>query len=348
MVYDKSLATEYIDVLCRQINSLKEEFSTIFIGGGTPSILDIELWKKLFRALKFARLKNTEFTIEANPESLSKRKINLFLKGGCNRISIGVQSLYDCKLDKLTRLHSSAQARNAVNMANQEGFDNINIDLIFGVWREKLNDWREELNEALCLPVKHISVYNLTVEKNSRLYNMIGAEKVNLVDEGIAVEMYESARDCLRKKGFYQYEVSNFSKDGWLCRHNFNYWQNNNYLGLGPSAVSYIDGVREKNVSCVWEYIRRYKKGKSAVVFREKLPFLKRAGEAAALIIRTQKGLNFDIFKRKWGVDFLEFRAQAVDELVKGGLLRYIGNKAGIALTDKGFLFSDTVSSALV
>jgi len=338
-------------VLCSQIKELKGNFSTIYIGGGTPSVLEKHLLAKLLKALKRVSSKTVEFTAEANPESLNRDKLGLLVDGGINRISIGVQSFYDDKLKQLGRLHSSKQANGAVLKAKKYGIDNISIDLIFGTWHETLSDWQKELEIAVRLPIKHISTYSLTYEKGTLLWERLKDAKLIPLEDKLVAKMYGFTMDYLPKYGFKHYEVSNFAKTQFECRHNLSYWDNNPYIGLGPCAVSYIKGVRAKNTPDLLDYMDRFKKGESLVVFREKLSSKRRAKEAAAIKIRTKAGIDFRGFKERFGFDFLKLEGHALGELHKSGYLRYrkrSGKKEGICLTKKGFLFCDTVSASLL
>jgi oxygen-independent coproporphyrinogen-3 oxidase len=347
----KDIISSYIEVLCNQISKVNQPISTIFIGGGTPTVLDMAHLERLLVVLRKVSKGVEEFTIEANPESLDKERIDLFLKEGCNRISIGVQSFREDKLEKLGRIHSVEQAKRAVFLARERGFKNISIDLIFGVWGQSLDNWKKELKEAVKLPIKHISVYSLTPERRTPFFKAIEKGHIKTIDEEVSAAMYMFALRYLPKKGFLQYEVSNFSKRGYKCKHNLSYWQNEEYIGLGPSAVSYIKGIRQRNSSNLKSYINKIKKGESSVVFREKLPPLKQAKERAAINIRMKQGIDFKDFKKRSGFDFLKLEKEAVDKLTKDNLLKYKrrkDKKTGVYLTDKGFLFCDIVSSCFI
>ncbi len=351
VAYDENLARAYTDVLCEQIKRSDGQFSTIYIGGGTPTILGGSSWNKLLPALKSHISQGAEFTIEANPESLSKEILKLFSASGTNRLSLGLQSFNDKKLKDLGRIHNAACAQEAVIMAKSAGFNNISIDLIFGIWNESPGDWKEELEKAVTLPVTHISCYGLTYEKGTPLFEMKEKGAIAPLEDEGAARMYEYAQDFLEKKGFVRYEVSNFAKEGFFCKHNLNYWENNPYLGLGASAVSYIDGVRKENIPDAKEYIGRVKAGKDLTVFQEELSSVDRAKETAAVKIRTREGIYFDWFRRKTGLDFCELESAALARLTDTGLISYNMldfKPAGVSLTSKGFLFSDTVCGAFL
>jgi len=350
-IYEKGLAESYVDVLSKQLDGLAGPYSTIYIGGGTPSALDKSLLEKLFKSLKRFTPAIQEFTIEANPDSLDEANIQLFLDSGVNRLSIGVQSARDDKLKKLGRLHDWRKARESVALAAKKGFKNISIDMIFGVWGETPDGWEKELEEAVRLPITHVSCYSLTYEKGTPLYEAIRNGSVQPIEDDVAATMYEMAIDELSLRGFKQYEVSSFSKPGYECRHNLNYWDNGQYAGLGASAVSYIDGVRSKFIQDTAEYVRRFEAGKPLIESSEKLSPEKRAKETAAVKVRTKDGIDFSWFREKTGFDFLKLEKKAVADLLEKDLIKYKKTEnepSGIVLKRKGFLFCDTVSSALL
>jgi len=350
-LYDSSLASSYIDALAGQVDGLRYDFKTIYIGGGTPTALDRDLLARLLKGLAKRASPETEFTIEANPESLDDGKAKFLLDSGVNRISIGVQSLRDEKLKKLGRIHTARKALDSVRSAAKDGFKNISVDLIFGVWGENVESWKKELEEVVKLPVTHVSPYELTYEKGTPLFSALKNKSITPLDDDLTAAMYEAAIDALGLRGIKQYEVSNFAKAGYECRHNMNYWENNEYIGLGPSAVSYIDGVRSRNVSAISEYLRRAAEGKSLVESSEKLSPARRAKETAAIKIRTREGIDFRWFKDKTGFNLPELEKRALEELIAKGLIKYTKKDnvpSGIALKRKGFLFCDMVSSALL
>lgn len=349
--YDGSFAKAYIDVLCRQIKDLETDFYTIYIGGGTPTVLETNLLEKLLKALTKVGQKAVEFTIEANPESVEKNKIQLLRDNGVTRMSLGVQSFDEKKLQKLGRIHSARQVFRAVELAKREGLENISIDLIFGVWQERFADWKKELNQAVKLPVNHISAYSLTYEKKTPIFQRLKNKEFSELDDKAIAEMYKYTMAYLPTQGFLQYEVSNFAQKGFECKHNLNYWQNNSYVGLGPSAVSYNSGVRTQNICSLKEYVDRFKNKKTIIAGKEKLSSLKCAKETAAIKIRTKEGINFSWFKEKTGFDFITLEQEAIRELITQGLIRYITCKnklQGACLTPKGFLFSDSVSASFL
>lgn len=314
-------------------------------------MLDMEELKRIFRSLRRFSGVATEFTIEANPESLTDEKLSLFLDEGVNRISIGVQSFDDSKLGRLGRLHDGACAIEAVKNSRKAGFKNIGLDLIFGVWGETITSWKKDLNLAVSLPVTHISCYGLTYEPGTPIKKCLETGSIKPLSDEISADMYELAISYLPDKSFAQYEISNFSRPGFFCKHNYAYWNNEPYTGLGPSAVSYADGVRRENISDLHGYIDKVKNGLEPVGYSEKLSPEARARETAAVKIRTMEGIGFEWFKDKTLFDLRELEAETLPKLITDGLIEYDkpGSLAqGVRLTHKGILFCDTVSAAFL
>ncbi len=350
-IYDSDTASSFVDTLVSQVKGLAGGVHSIYIGGGTPSALEGKVLGKLLNALKGFSIKSGEFTVEVNPDSIDDDKLKLLIDSGVNRLSIGVQSLDERKLKKLGRAHSAARARDAVLRSHRRGFKNISADLIFGVWGETLPTWRQELKSLAALPVSHISCYELTYEKGTPLFFAAQNKSVIPLPDDETAAMYETAIDSLGLAGLKQYEVSNFARSGCESRHNMHYWDNAPYIGLGPSAVSYIDGARTRNVSDVKEYVKTFEAGKPMTESSEKLSSVKMAKETAAIKIRTKEGIDFDWFKARTGFDFLELERLSLPKLLDMEFVKYkkAGDKVtGIVLKRKGFLFCDTVSSELL
>ena len=347
IVYKADKAAEYVDIVTKQVKKLNNKFHTVYIGGGTPSVLDTRLLRKLLGALSSHFSHSVENTIEANPESLTKEKIRVLRSQGINRISIGVQSLRDDKLKSLGRVHAARNARTAVDNAKRGGFTNIGIDLIYGVPGERFSEWKKELTEVVKLPVKHISCYSLICEKGTHFYRLRDS-----IDDDIVAKMYRYNMRFFKDHGFVHYEVSNYAKQTFVCVHNCLYWANASYIGIGASAVSYIDQVRIKNIADVNQYIKRAGNNRSLILQKEKLSTVRRAKETAALNIRRSDGIDFEEFKQITGFDFWQIEDhQELERCIREKLLRFRKKgkeKSGIALTDKGFLYADSVSSALL
>jgi len=349
--YNENLASSYIDVICQQVSALRDDFSSIYIGGGTPTVIGNQALKKLLKSLKKVAAGAEEFTIEANPESIDDEKLHIFRDQGINRLSMRLQSLRDYKLKELGRIHGAAEAVQKLILAQASGFKNISVDLIFGVWNQSEKDWHRELNEVVKLPITHLSCYALTIEKTTPFYRAIQRGTLPALSEERAAAMYRYAMEYLPQQGFSHYEVSNFAQPQAACLHNLNYWDNGEYVGLGPSAVSCKAGIRSRNTRRLKDYMKRLERGESPVVFSERLKPLARAKETASLKIRTREGIVFSDFKKRTGFDFFELERENLKSLIKKRLVTYKGHNqkpSGLCLTERGFLFADTVCAALL
>lgn len=347
--YREKLALEYIKTLVTQLRALKEKgffFPTIYLGGGTPSLLEEGLLEMLLKELREERLEQ-EITLEANPESLNKDKLKFLFKRGVNRLSLGIQSLNEVCLKFLGRLHNKEQALASLFLAKDAGFKNINVDLIYGIPGSNFELFKEELNQIVELPITHLSLYSLSYEEATPLYERLRRGEFKPVSEEEQARMYTWAIRFLEKKGFRHYEVSNFSRKGYFCRHNLSYWENTSYLGLGPSAVSYINGERRKYLPDVFKYIgARDIFREELFLERERLSPLKRAEETWVLNLRRRKGINFKKFKERTGFPLWKLKGSTIEKLREEKLLGYKkrGRKIyGLRLTRKGFLFADYV-----
>ncbi|MBN3040634.1 MAG: radical SAM family heme chaperone HemW [Candidatus Omnitrophica bacterium] len=349
IAFDEKLAAYYLDTIINQIANLDERLDTVFIGGGTPTVIGKKLMEKLLLSLKDKLSGDYEFTVEANPESFDKDMARLLKMHKVNRISLGLQSLCSVKLKKLGRVHSVAQGLRSLDLAINSGFNNVNADFIFGIWGEDLVSWKKELEEIAKLALTHISCYSLSYEKGTRLFKSAQKQKIMPSDESDVSKMLRYAIDYLPSKGFEHYEVSNYAKDGFCCRHNLNYWDNNSYRAFGASATYYIGGIRGKYTSSISDYIQNYAQAGIIPAKEEKLSKKKFASETAALKIRTKRGIDLRWYKDKTGYELWEFYKEAFRELGKKRLIKIKKDKyrrANVSLTKRGFLFADEVSSS--
>jgi len=352
--YDVELEREYINTLILQVKRLKDKgyrFSTVYIGGGTPSVLEPRLFERFLTSLRLSDL--SEVTLEANPESLTEQKLKTARNSGVNRLSIGVQSFDDDALSFLGRVHNSAQAVKAVESAYRVGFKNISIDLIYGIPLQGFDLWMKELALAVTLPVKHISFYSLTYEKGTPLSKKLSNKEFLPLSQEEEAKMYRYGVRFLESRGFLRYEISNFSLKGFECKHNLSYWANLPYQGIGAGAVSFIDGVRKKFLPDVRQYVIKVKGNflRGLFVEEEKLSSLRHALETAVLNLRRNKGINFHEFTKDTGFDFLAVRSKEIHNLGKEKMLSFKKQKnqlSGIKLTNRGFLFYDYVCRELL
>lgn len=312
---------------------------TIFFGGGTPSALSTPQLEFLLTGLR-ARLdlsELTEWTLEMNPATVSLEKAALLRSLGVNRVSMGVQSWEPQLLAVLGRVHSAEQARRSYEILREAGFENVNLDLIFGIPTQTTDQWRRSLAATVALGPEHISAYNLTYEEDTEFFRRFAKGELTQ-DTDADAELFELTADTLAGAGYEPYEISNFSRPGRECLHNLAYWQAADYLGLGPSAFSTVGERRWSNVRDTATYNDRVHAGVAAVDFAEVVPPGTRRAEAIAFGLRTNRGVAAETL-RPWGGQVEEFEAL--------GLLRTTPARR-VLLTRKGRLLADTVAEAFV
>ncbi len=339
----------YVGAMKRELAIVAHDLAprTIFWGGGTPSLLPTKLTEELLDAIRGAvPMENLrEWTIEVNPESLTDDKARLYRERGVNRISMGVQTFDEKLLDVVGRIHSREKAIRAYGTLRAAGFDNINLDLIFGLPGQTLEIWEQTLREAIALQPEHISAYCLILEEDTEFW---AAFKRGLIlpNEEIETQMFLRGIEILAKAGYRQYEISNFSKSGREAQHNIAYWQGRNYYGLGPSACSTVRGRRWMNVANTDDYIARITRGESVRENIEELSPLTLAGERAAFGLRMMEGIDVSEFHRETGFALAETWGKEVADLVASGLVETCGER--MRVTRRGILFADTVAEAFV
>jgi oxygen-independent coproporphyrinogen-3 oxidase len=285
-----------------------------------------------------------EFSVEATPESLDPDKLALLRAYGVTRLSIGVQSFRLESLQALERRHTSTQAEQVVAWAKDAGFV-VSLDLIFAIPGTTLADWAADVERALALHPDHLSTYGLTYEKGTPLWKRWQRGQVQAVPEEVECEMYAYAIDRLTSEGFEHYEISNFARPGYRCRHNETYWANEAYYGFGAGAVRYVRGCREGNVRDTRQYIQRLTQGQSVTVYREQLPLWERACETLAVQLRRRQGVDRLAFYEQTGVTVDELAGAAIRQLQEEGLLEEAG--AALRLTRRGLFVADAVIAQL-
>ncbi len=294
----------YIESLKIEIEYYANKFSkthkikTVFWGGGTPSILEPKIINEILMMLndKFRFSKNAEITLEANPGTLNFNKLQELKLAGINRLSVGVQSFNNKDLEYLTRIHKSEEAYEIINKAQEAGINNISLDLIFNLPKQTKKKWLKNLDIATSLPINHISCYSLIVEPGTILNKQILDGKVKLNDEDYDADLYQITIDYLNKKGFEQYEVSNFAKKGYRSQHNLFYWEYKDYLGLGPSAHSLVNGVRWSNYTSLSYYLEAIKNNNNAQMSIETLTPKQKLEEFIIMGLRAT-GINLKKLK---------------------------------------------------
>jgi oxygen-independent coproporphyrinogen-3 oxidase len=317
---------------------------TVFFGGGTPSLLEAPELERLLGGLEEIcgyRASASEVTLECNPESLDRGKARLLLEHGVNRLSIGFQSLDPQTLALFGRVHGVEQSFAAFEAARSAGFRNLNLDLIYAIPGQELERWEEDLTRILALEPEHVSAYNLTFEEETLFRKWMEEGRLKPQPEERELAFFWRTRARLAEAGLDAYEISNFSRSGRECLHNLNYWQNGEYLGLGPSAVSKIGNRRLGNVKGIQGYARRIAEGPDALVFGEEPEPLARLGETWWLGLRLQRGLNPEEARARAGLpaDFDDPMPAVVETLIGQGLLERDADRlrlspAGLPLAD--------------
>jgi len=344
--YSVGSADDYIVALDKEALKYKSDFSnrvfqTIYIGGGTPTVLSCGQSIDITKVIKdyFQYVGGAEFTIEANPNSVTKQSLSLWMSLGANRLSLGIQSFSDNVLLELGRLHTGRQAVDAFRLARSVGFRNIGIDLIYGVPGQTKEQWEETISTAVELAPEHVSIYCLSLDGESEFKRRADAGKFVLPDDEVIAGGYEYAVSTLRDIGYFRYELSNFSLPGFECRHNMNYWMQGEYLGLGSSASSYIAGKRFHSVSDNAEYARRLASGQTVVEYSEFLTPEQSAYERLLLGLRTAQGVELRRFQQDFGDNTFNRLQASLGPLSDAGLI--LIHDGYVSLTDRGILLSN-------
>lgn len=252
------LMENYINALIKEIDSVdlsKYNIKTVYIGGGTPSILDSKYIGRILERLRISLDKEAEITIEINPGTISEKKLRDYIDFGINRISIGLQSTNNDLLKQIGRIHTFEEFLEGYNIAKNVGFKNINVDLMLGLPNQSLEMLENSLDRVISLEPNHISIYSLILEEGTRLESLVKQHKLDMIDEELEREMYWKTKNILEKHGYMHYEISNFAKEGYKSRHNLDCWSQKEYIGFGAAAHSYIESTRYSNICDVEKYI---------------------------------------------------------------------------------------------
>lgn len=345
------------DCIDNYMNAVKQEIEeyaknnkdilvkTIYIGGGTPSYIKEKYMEELIETIKqnLEIVSNAEITIEANPGTVNKRKLECYYKIGINRLSIGLQSVNDKLLKLLGRIHDFEDFLETVRLANTVGFSNINADCMIGLPNQNIYDVEETLNVLIDLKLTHISVYSLIVEPNTTLENKINSGELKLPDEEIERYMYWFAKRKLEENGYLHYEISNFARPLYRSKHNLDCWNQKEYKGFGVSASSYENGVRYTNIADINKYIKNIeeKKLKENYIIEEKQDREAMMKEYMLLGLRKITGVNITEFRRKFGTTPLYKYNKELTKLVREGLIE--ANEYSIRVSKKGLDLANLV-----
>ncbi len=320
----------------------EREIKTFYFGGGTPSLVEPKLLSSFFSFLynKFRLSSKAEITLEANPESVDRRKLKIWRQLGINRLSLGFQSLNQRHLKTLGRTHTVEDGLRTYQLARQAGFINISADLIFGIPGETVEEWQKTLAQVVDLSPEHLSIYALTLRSTSRLFKKIAKDKeLKGFDDESQAQKYELALTFLKSSGFIHYEISNFARAGFECQHNLNYWNRGDYLGLGCSAASLVDNCRWINYASFKKYLEQVFKGKRPVKSREFLKSKEIFEEKLFLGLRLIKGVLLDSITGSLGASEKELFYERVSQLKTQGFLKQVGDK--IALNQNKIFLAD-------
>lgn len=341
------LRKAYIEALNKEIISLREkhnnlEINTIFIGGGTPSVLEADELECLLKEVaKLNMAKDIEYSMECNPGNLTEEKLEVMKKYGVNRISMGLQAKQDNLLKGLGRIHNYKTFKENFLLAKKVGFNNINVDLMFGLPNQRLNEWEETLREIISLEPAHISAYSLIIEEGTAFYNLYENDKLKLPTEEEERKMYHLAKKILEENGFNQYEISNYAKEGKECRHNLAYWNMDNWIGVGSAAASYINGKRIKNISSVEKYINSInEKGEAVeeIINNSKNDNME---EFMFMGLRKINGIDENEFKNRFSMNINDVYGEILNKYTGEGLL--IRESGRIFLSEKGIEISNII-----
>ncbi|MDZ4767512.1 MAG: radical SAM family heme chaperone HemW [Chloroflexota bacterium] len=358
------LIPAYVDALCAEIAYVGERTpqpnaGTVFFGGGTPSLLTAAQYDRIFDTLHqmFRVDEEAEITLEANPNDLTPAYASALRAVGFNRISIGMQSANARELQLFRRRHGVDEVMQAVSAAREGGFDNINLDLIYGIPDQTRDDWIATLRQALALRPMHISLYALGIEEDTPMATWVDRGLVPMPDDDLAADMYADADALLEQDGFVQYEISNWARDGQTSRHNLQYWRSLPYLGLGPGGHGFVDGVRYATMLSPQRYIAALTTRLDAP--RPAFPLTPAVGEWSALTLDdeisemlimglrlVQEGIAFDDFRARFGVDLMQRHGAVFTHYAQHGLIDL--NETHVRLTKRGRLLSNMVFRELV
>lgn len=343
--------TAYIQALCQEIlccgRGRKDGLVTsVFVGGGTPSLLTGDEIDRLFGTLRqqFVFSEDAEITLEANPGTLTEKKLEEYKRAGINRLSIGCQSVHDDELKKLGRIHRFADFQESFWLARAAGFANINVDLMSAIPGQEISSWEDCLYRIMELSPEHISAYSLIVEEGTPFYEQ--RDTLELPDEDTERRMYERTRRILGAGGYEQYEISNYARPGFACRHNTGYWDQTPYLGFGLGASSYMDEIRYKNTSDMKEYLCQAGTGIFSREEEEVLTRENRMEECMFLGLRMTQGVSLAEFQDKFGVSMASVYGETIEHFVREKLLTIRENR--VCLTEKGMDLANTVMAAFL
>ncbi|WP_303005355.1 radical SAM family heme chaperone HemW [Romboutsia ilealis] len=347
-IEEKNQKTDYLISIRKEMELYKEEFknkefTSVFLGGGTPSILTPEELTTLMENIysNFNIGKDAEITMECNPGTLDKAKLKAIKSLGINRLSMGLQVTQDHHLKYIGRIHTYEQFEKNYKDAIEVGINNINVDLMYSLPNQSFDEWKETLNKIINLNPSHISAYSLILEEGTKFYDMYLNKEFELNDEEVDINIYNYTIDTLYKNGYHQYEISNYAKEGYECKHNIVYWKCDNYLGLGPGASGYINNYRYSNICDIKGYNKCLEYDKRPIEEKNILSKKDEMEEFIFMGLRMNKGINLDEFYKRFNIGFKHRYNDILDKLKNLNLI--IEQNNNIILTQRGREISNTV-----
>lgn len=347
---DKEDTFIYIDALSGEMEARSvmlspedREVDTVYIGGGTPTCLSAKDLEVVFKGIysNFDISAGAEVTVEANPGTVDGHKLSFLRECGVNRISMGIQSCQKDNLGVLGRIHTFEDAVSTFNQAREAGFDNLSVDLMFGIPGQSFEQWKECLDRVTDLKPDHISAYGLQLEEGTPLFEGAREGRVIPCPEDLEADMYKYLKDFLESRGYIHYEISNFALSGRLCRHNLIYWHNRQYLGLGPAAHSFMAGRRFSNYADLRSYAARLRDGALPQCWEEVMDCENEMSETVFMGLRLVEGLDMDQFRKRFGKDIKEVYGARIQRLEGLGLIE--SDSCRVRLTEKGLLLGNMV-----
>lgn len=334
---------EYSRALEKDIDSISDRvIKTIFIGGGTPTYLSLDAWTNIKKAIdKLNKAKNLEFTVEGNPGTFTEEKLKFLKEMGVNRLSIGLQSWQNRILKKVGRIHSTDEFIEAYNLARKIGFNNINVDLMFGLPDQNMNDLQNTLENVVKLNPEHISCYSLIIEENTPFYKMYEEDKLNLPSEELERKMYRYAVSFLIQQGYRQYEISNFSKPKRECAHNLVYWNLEEYIGCGVASHSYVDGLRYRKTENIEEYIRDVRMNRNLRLDMHKNSSKDEMEEFMFMGLRKIDGISIIDFFERFQKDIYSVYGEIIKKYINNHML--IKKDDRLFLSERGLELSNSI-----
>lgn len=350
-----NLYKEYVDCLIEEIKNCNVDnkevlIKTIYIGGGTPSIIDEKYIELIISALKdkFNFDKKCEMTIEVNPGTANIDKLKKYKEIGINRLSIGLQTTNDRLLNLIGRIHNFNEFENVYDIARCVGFENVNVDLMIGLPTQTIDDVVESLDKIIKKNPEHISVYSLILEEGTKLEKMVKNRKIDVLEDELERDMYWTVKRTLKQNGYNHYEISNFAKSGFESKHNTDCWKQHEYLGFGLSAHSYFNDIRYSNICDISKYISNIKNKdfEKNVEINEIQDIKSKENEFIILGLRMLKGVNIDSFYKIFNENPTKMYAKQIEKLTNQGLIKI--ENGNIKLTDKGIDFANIVWSEFI